>query len=334
MDIPTDVALPPTAVKAEPAAEALARFRRRGRLLFTLLAFWSVILGGVVIALGPTDHPLRLVVVTMIGVAIGLALDVALVFGLAERRPWADRATIVVCGIFLVAGILRLLVRLSSGSLEIPLDAIGAALVLAERPTTLAPDLLGDRRRIGLVAAAALLAAVMPLVANGVASGKILGATPSQVGVVATVDCDAIAADPTAPVLINASWDWTGGEPLAGGTDGVVVKWFATTDADANANVEAGDSTGLFVDGEAEMVPTDAVWNSEGPTSALLDPVEDANGRAFGIDVDDAGLVDGHVAMRLHPVSPDARHGSVQVSASYAHLGLWVVDSGQVGCEW
>lgn len=330
MDIPTDVALPSAAVQADPAADALARFRRRGRLFFTFLACWVSILVGAVLVFGATDHPLRSVVVAIVGVAIVLAVALALVFGLAERRPWADRATIVVCGIFLVAGVLRSLVRLSSGTLEFPLDAIGAALVLAVRPTTLAPDLPGDRRRIGLLAAAALVAAVMPLVADGVASGKILGASPSQVGVVASVDCDAIAADPTAPVLVNASWDWAGGEPLAGGTDGFAVNWFANTDADTDGEA------GLYIDGEVEAAPTDAVWNgSGGQASALIDRfAAEGSGRTFGIDVARAGLVDGHIVISLRPVSRDAKHGSLEVWAHYAHLDRWLKDAGPVGCEW
>lgn len=332
MDVPNDAAIPPTVVKVDPAIEALARFRRRGRLFFTFLAFWAGILGSVVIVFGATDHPFRSIIVAIIAVAIGIAVDVALVFGLAERRPWADRSTIVVCGIFLVAGVLRSLIKLSSGTVEIPLDSIGAALVLAVRPTTLAPALPGDRRRIGLVAAAALLSAVSPLIGDEAASGRILGASADQVRVAVTVDCDAMAADPAAPVVVRASWHWTGGEILARGTDGFVVSWLAATDADADGE----GALEMYEAGPVEVAPMGAVWSGSGsPASALTDPIEaQGNAHSFGIDVGRFGLVDGQVVIPLRPVPADAGHGSVQVSAQYAHLDRWITDPGLVGCVW
>jgi hypothetical protein len=339
MDVPHDVETPQTQVSADPtsgaAADQLARFRRRGRRLFTFLAFFSVIVGSIAIVLGATQHPLRSVIVAAIGVVIVLLVAVALVFGLAEGRAWADRATVLVCWIFLVAGVLRVVLRLTMGTVEIPLDAIGAALVLAVRPSTFAPSLRGDGRRIGLVAAASLVAAVAPLISDGVASGRILGANPDQVAVVVTVDCTGIAADPTAPVVVRASWTWTGSELLAGGEDGFVVAWNAAR-IDHQSD---GDSLGtMFEDVEAEVASPDAVWRGSGtPASVLTEPIEagsDGNARSFGIDVARAGLVDGHVAMWLRPRSPDARHGSIEVSAYYAHLDRWLTESDQAVCQW
>ncbi len=326
---------PASAVANDPTADPLARFRRRGRILFTFLAFWSVVIGGVVITAGGVDRPGLSVLVAAIGLVIGVAVAWALVVGLNAGRPWADRATVIVCGILVAAGVIRSLIRLSDGAIDIPLDAIGAALVLAVRPSALPVARPGDGRRIGLVVAATLVSAFWPLVGDAVASGRLLGAAPDGVSVQVTVDCSAIAADPAAPIVARASWTWTDGELLSGSTDGFVVWWSATTDADPpEANAET--SGGVIVDGEVEMAPADAVWSGSGsPAAALTDPFEmEGNARTFGIDVARSGLVDGHVVLPLRPLAREARHGSVRVQAGYAHLDRWLKESDPVDCDW
>lgn len=330
MDVSDDLAQQRLAIEAAAADGGPARFRRRGRWLFTALAFFSVIVGGVVITFGAVDGPLRVVDLAAIGVLIGVVVDVVMVFALAERRSWAHRATVAVCLVLLVTGLLRSVLRLASGTIEIPLDAIGAALVLAVRPAVFAPELPGDGRRIGLVVAAALVSTIWPLLGPVAGRGGLLAASADQVKVDVSVDCSEIAADPTQPVMVRAAWAWTGGEFLAGGSDGVVVRWLGTTDAGED------DARGLYAEDEVELEPRDAVANGSGsPAAALTDPlIAQGDGRDYSFDVDRFGLVDGHVVLALRPVSATAKHGSVEVSAWYAHRDTWLAEGGPSSCEW
>ena len=326
---PSDAIPRPTAVGAAPAVDPLVLFRRRARNLFTILAFWSAIVGGAGIIVGSADRFGLSIIVTAVGLVAAVALFYVLVMALAERRPWADRATVIVCTILVVGGVARSVIRSAGGAIEVPLDAIGAALVLAVAPAMSAPWGPGDGRRLRLLAAATVVALYGPVIGTGIHAGSLLGATPDDVSLRVEVDCFAIVADPQAPVVIRASWQWAGGEILPGGNDGLVVRWSASTDA-----VEA-DGGGMFVDGDVRTTPSDAVWLGSGsPASALTDTFEaDGNARVFGIDVGGFGLIDGHVVIPLRPVSPDVRHGSITVIAGYAHLDHWIKQS-EAGCDW
>lgn len=173
MDGPPDTADPPVALTVDPTEAAravdptkaaLARYRRRGRILFILLAVFVLVVGGIVLALGGADASPRTILLAAIGLVIGLAVDYVLIVGLGAARPWADHATVVVCVILLLTGVTRSLIRLTNGAIDIPLEAIGAALVLAARPAAFPPSQPGDDMRVGLVALAALVSAGWPLV--------------------------------------------------------------------------------------------------------------------------------------------------------------------------
>jgi hypothetical protein len=334
MDLSQEVSQAPIPVADEPALDELERFRRRGRYLFTFLAVVSAVFGSLVIfSPGGVDRPVLSWLVGAVGIASAFVVSYVLVMGLSDGRPWADRAAVVACSALLAAGVLRSLGRLTAGAFEIPIDAIGAALVLAAQPASFRlgsmPDLA--RGRVVLIALGAGFAALSPLIAEEVAAGRILGATPDQVTVNATVDCSGIAADPSAPILVGASWDWSGGELLAASADAIYIRWFGSTD------VHGEDDLDVHVDGQVAMEPVAAVWpGSGGAASTLTDPIEArGNARAFGIDVAGYGLIDGSVVVPLRPVSAAARHGWVQVAAGYVHRDRWIKETENLlKCSW
>jgi len=142
----------------------VARFRRRGRLCFQILAAFSAVIGGIVLVVAASAVPLPILLTAAASVALFLLVCYLLVTGLGGGRAWADHATIAVCTILVVTGVLRSLLRLSTGSIDIPIDAIAAAIVLAARPARLEPTADEDRLRLWLVVGLAAVGAIAGLV--------------------------------------------------------------------------------------------------------------------------------------------------------------------------
>jgi hypothetical protein len=149
---------------ARDSGGGLARFRRRGRLCFQILAAFTAVIGGTVLVVAAPAVPLPILLTAAAGVALFLVVCYLVVTGLGSGRAWADHATVAVCTILLVAGIIRSLVRLTAGSIDIPIDAIAAAIVLSVRPAGFQPTADEDRPRLWFVVGLAAISAIAGLV--------------------------------------------------------------------------------------------------------------------------------------------------------------------------
>ena len=149
----------------DPASDdpGLARFRRRGRWLFTALAILTVVVALLVLANVPGNLPDTALLLLVLGVVLGVVVDIALVVGLSNGRPWADHATVAVCWILLVLGLTRTVLRLLGGAIDIPLDSILAALVLSVKPAVLPPVDAADRPWVWIIVGITLVGAISGL---------------------------------------------------------------------------------------------------------------------------------------------------------------------------
>lgn len=160
---------PTAAAGGDPAA--LDQFRRWARFLFVLLALVAAV-GIVLIPLGVGVDPARfaavwpLVVILALNVAATLIALVSLIRGLGGWSPWALHAVVPVCGALIAIGIARTLIALTQGRPFVPLEALGAIIVLT-RPH--GPDIMpgasvNDRRRATVVTALIFASYFVPLV--------------------------------------------------------------------------------------------------------------------------------------------------------------------------
>jgi hypothetical protein len=155
-------------VHADGASEApgqtvdtLARYRR-WVTFFVTLVFLSGLLA---VAFGPAQHPNGAVI--LVGAVMGMGVLGMVLLALDTQRPWALDSATRICVIVIILGVLRTLVELSFGRLNVPIDAIVSIAVLARRPPagslpTLAP---ADRQTAVLVAVGFLAAASLQIVA-------------------------------------------------------------------------------------------------------------------------------------------------------------------------
>ena len=127
---------------------------------------------GVLLVLGAAGQvaPPDIVVLLLIGQALAVGALVVLYQGLGRADAWADRAMVRVCILLIVTGVFRVLLDASQSRVTIPLEAIGAAIVLAARPASGAMEPLdaAGERRATLILGALLVAQVVPLLAPAV----------------------------------------------------------------------------------------------------------------------------------------------------------------------
>jgi hypothetical protein len=141
-----------------------AGYRRWASILFAVLLAVDVIAGFLVLASGVTTDAVVLpLLVQVVAVA---ALFVVLLVGLRDRRPWAIAAIAPICLILLVFGVIRVVLALDAGEITIPLEAVGAAMVLSRRPTDRLGSALSPRDSWIMVAivTAALAMTLWPIV--------------------------------------------------------------------------------------------------------------------------------------------------------------------------
>ena len=150
---------------------ALDPFRRWARFLFAILAAVALV-GLVLVPIGVGLDTSRLaavwplVLILAINVAATLIVLISLIRGLGRWSAWALHAVVPVCGVLIVIGIARLLIALAQGTFVVPLEALGALLVLT-RPhaaDTMPPATADDRRRSTLAAGVMFASYLVPLV--------------------------------------------------------------------------------------------------------------------------------------------------------------------------
>ena len=107
------------------------RYIGRARILFGTLLIVVVVVS-LLALLADTEIALRAIVVS--GAVATIPALVALIRGLGLRARWAPSTAELVCVLLIVSGVVRALVDLTQQRVTIPLEAIGAAIVLAARP--------------------------------------------------------------------------------------------------------------------------------------------------------------------------------------------------------
>ena len=162
-------AAPTTAAGGDPAA--LDQFRRWARFLFALLALVAGV-GIVLVPIGVGVDPARfaaawpLILIIAVNVAATLIVLIALIRGLSDWSPWALHAVVPVCVVLIAIGIARLLIALTQVQLTLPLEALGALLVLTRPhgPDIMPGATLSERRRVTVVAGVIFASYFVPLV--------------------------------------------------------------------------------------------------------------------------------------------------------------------------
>lgn len=101
-------------------------------ILFALLLALIIVVTAVVLAAGVTSDAILVPLVFQGG--LGAALLVVLLVGLQRRDPWGLTAVAPICTILVVAGALQVALALGNNEIKIPLEGLGAALVLSRRP--------------------------------------------------------------------------------------------------------------------------------------------------------------------------------------------------------
>lgn len=151
--------------------EALDSFRRWARFLVAILALVAAV-GVVLVPIGVGLDPARLtavwplILILAANLAATLIVLVSLFRGLGRWSGWALHAAVPVCGVLIAIGVARALIALTQNQFLIPLEAIGALLVLT-RPH--GPDIMPlatneDRRRATISTGALFASYFVPLV--------------------------------------------------------------------------------------------------------------------------------------------------------------------------
>jgi hypothetical protein len=144
--------------------DPLRPYRSWASVLFALLA----IVGLVVLVLVLTRLPevaQSVLVLALVPSGIGIALFFLVVLALGRMEPWAVHAIQPVCVVLIVAGIVRSVIAFGGGEISIPLEAIGAAMVLTrDHRLEILPALdEGGRRTMWIVVAVLAVLQVLPL---------------------------------------------------------------------------------------------------------------------------------------------------------------------------
>jgi hypothetical protein len=303
------------------------RFRTRAQLLFGLLVVVALIGAWLVIVL-PGDIPAVARGVALAGLALAIAAYIALIRALGDGRDWSMTATIWVCVLLVVAGVVQVVYDLTRSTLTFPLGAILALFVLAVRPPPAAMPILGPaaRRARALVVGALVVSMAGPALLGVLVNGQALAVGPEDVDVHVALECPAPVAafaDRARAVGVDTTWQFRRHEPFPPSHDGIVIRW-DTNEGPDEAEVQ------LVV---SSWEPTDAIWRGNAtPASALTAPlIQDGPSEEYGIDVEGHGQVDGHIRQEL--LVPAGFTGELTVWAMYAHGDRWLTASNQVSCS-
>ena len=309
------------------SADPLEPHRRWASTLFTILAIVGIV-GGIVLAATPNPAQIQLLLASILLAALAL---LAVVNALWREDEWAVHAIAPLCYVIIAAGVIRALAALSQGTIPVPLEVIGAAMVLSrEHRATLLPLLdVARRRRARVAVAAVIVANLLPYAGAALADGRVFGAQPAHLGLSVTVDC-AGAAESGRPIPVQVAWSWARGEPFPPPTDGLLVLWYAWTDGAVEADASA------VVVSQPRSSDETRIWpGGAGPASgALQHMAQGSPSIEYGIDQPDSGLLDGAIDLELLPADPTARSGGAEVWAWYAHGDRWLHRSETASCSW
>ena len=288
-----------------------------------------VILGGLLALTAQGQDPIAVAMLLILAGA-GIAVLTVLLVGIDRSAAWAIHAIAPACSIIIVFGVLRAVVALTTNSIDIPLEVIGAGLVLSRpHPAAAMPRLSGrDPRSVTLMVGAMAAMQLAPYLAGPVGTGGLLGVQPADLDMLVEVRCDQVVAGRSIDVAVR--WTWARSELLTPAADGILVQWSATTAGSGEPD------PGLALDGQPRIGSANVWVGGEGAASGALGPhANESPGVEFGIHHPN-GLEPARIDLELTPVDATAGSGSgsVEVWTWYAHGDRWTQQSQLVGCRW
>jgi hypothetical protein len=161
MDVPHEIS--PALAEDAAVPDVLEPYRRWAGVLFAILTVVAIVATAAVITRSSGQAAVILLASTFLTVTTLLAVIVDLDRG----KWWAVQAIAPICYVIVVIGLLRALMALSQNNVSIPLEAIGALMVLSrEHGHESLPELTEpDRRNVTLAVAAMVAAALLPYAA-------------------------------------------------------------------------------------------------------------------------------------------------------------------------
>ena len=161
MDLSNEMSQAPTAAAAAP--DVLEPYRRWAGVLFAVVTVVVIAASAAVIMRASGQAAAVLLASAFLTVTTLLAVIVDLDRG----KWWAVQAIAPVCYVFIVVGVLRTLIALTQNNVTIPIEAIGALMVLSrEHGREHLPELIEpNRRNVTLAVAAIVAAALLPYAA-------------------------------------------------------------------------------------------------------------------------------------------------------------------------
>lgn len=169
-----------------PPADPLAPYRRRATTLFTILVLVGIV--GTVAVLGAMpSHGVFWVVIASIILFIATLLVV--IAALCRRESWAVHAIAPICYVIVAAAVIRVVVALSQDTITIPLEGIGALMVLTRDHRAEHLPLLTDqgRWRVLLAVVAIAVAQVLRSASGPIADGGPFGLQPDALNLQLTM---------------------------------------------------------------------------------------------------------------------------------------------------
>jgi hypothetical protein len=159
--------LGPAIPTVEPV-DPIEPYRRWATGLFAILVVIGIV--GTVVVLGAIPD-LGVFWVLLASVVLLIAILLAVILGLRRRDAWAVHAIAPICYVIIAAAAIRAGVALSQGNITIPLEGIGALMVLSRnhRSELLPAITEPGRRRVWLAVAGIVVAQLLPVVTGPIA---------------------------------------------------------------------------------------------------------------------------------------------------------------------
>jgi hypothetical protein len=310
-----------------------------------------------------TPEPLLIAAVVVAGL-LSAGVPLVAVYGLSVGRAWARPVAVTLLWWAILTGLLEVLSALTRSSLNVPLGAIAAVLVLRMRPAERPPWLAGGGRVLAIALALTLLAYGLPPAAEYVMrpGNSPLSVASEALAFTATLQCTP-SDGPAKEIRATASWKWREHELLAHGQDALAFRWSVIdNDEDPQQPLFAdllrlrdAPGTGFTVTAAGETTypgrsgASGPFWlGDEGPSGDVVRALEqdaEMNGahvEPVMIEVDTQRLRDDTFLMVLAPDSlyladtstSGYGHATITLEVGYVHAGRWTVWADSVGCAW
>ena len=246
--------------------------------------------------------------------------------GLDRLRPWAVAAVRPLLGVLALASVANVLMAAGDGKVRLPIDAAIAGWALFA-PANLRPLPRLNRRSLGLVLATLPLVATMQFGSSVFAWGGAIDVDPVDLRASIAAECGAPGAGEPDIIKVSYDWSWSRTSPMPNGLDIVVMGW---TGDDA-----AGRPLYLLED-DLEDAKGIRGGQRDYPSLDMANAVgsESKGSWSWGIDLWARGYEPGHIEFLLSRPRPAVSPATLEIRATYVHLGVWRSDPVTVTCSW